>query len=333
MSLPFLLLSASAVALLTTPREVDAQDPPCAVWVVRNALESPDVWRRALDAVERAGCRRMYLQVSGRWDALYPSRVFVPPVTPPRGWEDPLADALVEAHTRGIEVHAWVNALLGWSSADPPPDPNHVWRRHPDWFVSRDGRSMRELTRLDLDRTGLAGEGWFLDPARAEVRTELRRLVLELVTGYAVDGVHLDYIRYPTGWTPVDGASHVTRLVALIRNDLAKVRPEAVLSAAVMPVPDVARDAFGQDWADWLELGLADAVAPMVYRDTPAAIERVVREWPEAVPRERVWVGVRIDRIDPAELAQTSRRLAGDGIAGLALFSHNLLLELPVWSR
>jgi uncharacterized lipoprotein YddW (UPF0748 family) len=192
---------------------------------------------------------------------------------------------------------------------------------------------MRELTRLDLDRTGLAGEGWFLDPARAEVRTELRRLVLELVTGYAVDGVHLDYIRYPTGWTPVDGASHVTRLVALIRNDLAKVRPETVLSAAVMPVPDVARDAFGQDWADWLELGLADAVAPMVYRDTPAAIERVVREWPDAVPRDRIWLGVRIDRIDPAELAETSRRLAGEGIAGLALFSHNLLLELPAWSR
>jgi hypothetical protein len=58
-----------------------------------------------------------------------------------------------------------------------------------------------------------------------------------------------------------------------------------------------------------------------------------VREWPEAVPRERIWLGVRIDRIDPAELAETSRRLAGEGIAGLALFSHNLLLELPVWSR
>jgi hypothetical protein len=58
-----------------------------------------------------------------------------------------------------------------------------------------------------------------------------------------------------------------------------------------------------------------------------------VRDWPQAVPRERVWVGVRIDRIGPAELAETDRRLAGEGIAGLALFSHNFLLELPAWSR
>jgi uncharacterized lipoprotein YddW (UPF0748 family) len=275
----------------------------------------------------------MYLQVSGRWDALYPSHVFVPPATPPRGWEDPLADALAEAHARGIEVHAWVNALLGWSAPDPPPDPNHVWRRHPDWFVSRDGRSMRELTRLDLDRAGLAGEGWFLDPEKAGVRTELRRFVLELVTRYAVDGVHLDYIRYPSGWMPVGGAGHVTRLVALIRGDLATVRPGLPLSAAVMPVPDVARESFGQDWADWLDRGLVEAVAPMVYRDTPAAIESVVRRWPATIPRERVWVGVRIDRIGPAELAETDRRVAGEGVAGVALFSHNLLLENPVWSR
>lgn len=300
---------------------------PCAVWVVRNALESPASWSRALAAVERAGCGRMYLQVSGRWDALYPSHVFVPPVTPPRGWEDPLAGALAAAHARGIEVHAWVNALLAWSAADPPPDPHHVWHSHPDWFVTRAGASMRELTRGELDRAGLVGEGWFLDPELAPVRTELRRFVLELATRYAVDGVHLDYIRYPSGWTPEGGAAHVTRLVSLIRTDLAEVRPQATLSAAVMPVPAIARDHFGQDWATWLELGLVDAVAPMVYRDSPGAIQAAVRDWPESVSRERVWVGVRIDRIGSGELADTDRRLSGEGVAGIALFSHNLLLE------
>jgi hypothetical protein len=40
---------------------------------------------------------------------------------------------------------------------------------------------------------------------------------------------------------------------------------------------------------------------------------------------------VRIDRIGPAELAETARRLAGLGVAGVALFSHNLLLEDPAW--
>ena len=313
--------------------EAPAQDPPCAVWIVRNALDTPGSWRQALDAVERVGCRRIYLQVSGRWDALYPSHVFVPPVTLPRGWEDPLAGALADAHARGIEVHAWVNALIAWSAAEPPPDPHHVWRRHPDWFVSRDGRSMRELTRGELDRAGFVGEGWFLDPARAEVRTELRRLVLELATRYAVDGVHLDYIRYPSGWSPPRGEVHVSRLVALIRGDLAQVRPGLHLSAAVMPVPDVARESFGQDWADWLERGTVDAVAPMVYRETPDAVESVVGGWPAGLARERIWVGLRIDRLDPGEVAETRRRLAAHGVGGVALFSHNILLEDRDWAR
>lgn len=326
-------ISLALLALALTPLGVKAQSGPCGVWVVRNALESPATWRRSLDAVERVGCHRVYLQVSGRWDAYFPSRVFGAPASPPRGWDDPLAGALEEAHARGLEVHAWVNALLAWSAPDPPADPEHVWRRSPQWFVTRTGRSMRDLSRADLDREGLVGEGWFLDAGREEVRTELRRFLLELATRYPVDGVHLDYIRYPSGWTPLGGEENVTRLVALVRSDLAAVRPGTELSAAVMPVPEIARRTFGQDWEAWLERGLVDAVLPMVYRDSPGSVERVVREWPAAIPRERVWVGVRIDRLGPAELEETRRRLAADGVAGVALFSHNLLLEDPGWRR
>ena len=69
-----MVLGALALlAMSATPANVRAQDTPCAVWVVRNALESPASWRRALAAVEETGCRRMYLQVSGRWDELQQS--------------------------------------------------------------------------------------------------------------------------------------------------------------------------------------------------------------------------------------------------------------------
>lgn len=324
-------ISLCLLGLALTPAGVGAQTAPCGVWVVRNALESPTAWRRSLDAVQRAGCERVYLQVSGRWDAYFPSRVFGAPAAAPRGWEDPFAGALADAHARGLEVHAWVNALLAWSAPDPPGDPDHVWHRHPDWFVTRGSRSMRDLSRGELDREGLVGEGWFLDAARPEVRTELRRFVLELATRYPVDGVHLDYIRYPSGWAPTGGAENVTRLVALVRADLAAVRPEAELSAAVMPVPAIARDTFGQDWARWLEEGIVDAVLPMVYRDTPGSVTRVVEGWPATVPRERIWVGLRIDRLTPAEVEETRLRLAAEGVAGVALFSQNLLLEDPAW--
>lgn len=305
-----------------------APDPGCAVWVVRNALGTPAAWREALDAVERRGCERVYLQVSGRWDAYFPSRVWPGPETPVRGWDDPFGRALDEAHDRGIEVHAWVNALLAWSAPEPPSDPAHVFLRQPEWFVvDTRGRSMRSRTRAELDRAGLRGEGWFLDPAREDVRTELRRFVLEVALTYPVDGIHLDYIRYPTGWAPPGGADAITYLVALVAEDLRSVRPGAELSAAVMPRADEAVRSFGQDWATWIERGLVDEAVPMVYRDSAAAVSRVIASWPPSVPRSRVRVGIRIDRLGRAELDEVERRLAETHVAGLALFSHNLMLD------
>jgi uncharacterized lipoprotein YddW (UPF0748 family) len=307
---------------------------PCAVWVVRNALGSRATWLEALAAVERVGCRRIYLQVSGRWDAYYPSRVFPPPVRNPSqpGWEDPFGEAVESARSRGLEVHAWVNAMLAWSAPDPPPNPSHVYRRRPEWFiVDRSGRSIRELSRGELDRAGLVGEGWFLDPAQMEVRTELRRFVLELALRYPVEGVHLDYIRYPSGWAPESGSSVLTYLVGLIHDDLALARPEVTLSAAVMPIPAEADRWFGQDWNAWLEHELVAEVVPMAYRDRPEDVLGIVREYPPSVARAKLWIGVRLDRLNPTEARQVANGLALDGVAGQALFSHNLLLEDPAW--
>jgi uncharacterized lipoprotein YddW (UPF0748 family) len=286
-----------------------------------------------LAAVERIGCRRIYLQVSGRWDAFYPSQVFGPPASAPfgPGWEDPFGEALAGARARGIEVHAWVNAMLAWS-AEAPPAAGHVFRSHPDWFVAdARGRSMRSLSRAELDRRGLQGEGWFLDPAVLEVRSELRRFILEVVLRYPVDGVHLDYIRYPSGWAPPGGAASVSYLVGLIRDDLALVRPDLRLSAAVLPVPEVARESFGQDWAAWLARGLLDEAAPMVYRKDAAAIREVVDAYPEALDRRRLRIGVRLDMIAPDEVRRAAAGLAGEGVPGVAFFSHNLLMEDRDW--
>lgn len=311
-----------------------AQEMPCGVWVVRNALQSQAEWEATLNRVEALGCRRLYLQVSGRWDAYFPSAVFPGPERRHAGWIDPFGRAVTDAHARGLEVHAWINALLAWSAPEPPVDPEHVFVRHPDWFVAdRQGRTIRERSRSELDRMGLVGEGWFLDPAVAEVRSELRRFVLELVTRYPVDGVHLDYIRYPTGWVPAEGGEAVTRLVALIRTDLQAVRSSAVLSAAVMPRPDVALASFGQDWGAWLGGGLVDEVVPMVYRDTPGQVLAVVRGYPSSLARRRIWVGVRIDRLDPREFLEAVSHLHGEGVAGTVLFSHNLMTENPAWRR
>lgn len=326
------LMWSSAVSLdviMAGPASAQAADlrtsPPCAVWVVRNALSSVEAWREALEAVERTGCDRIYLQVSGRWDSYAPSTVFSVPEIPPSD-PDPFDRAVREAKALGIEVHAWVNAMLAWSAPDPPSATDHVYNAHPDWFVvDENDHSMRDLSRAQLDRIGLVGEGWFLDPNRVEVRTELRRFVLEIASRYLIDGVHLDYIRYPAGWAPPEGEAAITRLVAMIGADLRMVRPSATLSAAVLPVPEEARRSFGQAWDDWLAQGLIDEVVPMVYRTRSSDVVGLVRDYAPAIPRSRVRVGLRIDRLAPGAVDAVWRELAEDGFAGTALFSHNLL--------
>lgn len=331
----FLVAATTLAAAAPVADPVD--DPGCTTWVVRNALQTRAAWRDALGSVETVGCDRIYLQVSGRWDAYFPSAVFPPPQASPHGagWaEDPFGEAVSMAHARGIEVHAWVNALLAWSAETPPAAPDHVFLRHPEWFV-RDvhGRSMRAFDRSELDRSGLVGEGWFLDPRREEVRSELRRFVLEVALRYPIDGIHLDYIRYPTGWVPEGGVEAVTMLVALVREDLRAVRPRAELSAAVMPRPDIARESFGQDWRGWVVDGLVDEVAPMVYRESPESVLRIVEAWPVEIPLDRVQVGIRIDRLSPGETREVLDRLEEIGASGVALFSHNLLRDDAAWRR
>lgn len=307
----------------------------CTVWVVRNALATRAAWRSARTAVERTGCRRVFLQVSGRWDAYFASAVHPSPESAPHGesWaDDPFGRAVADARSRGLEVHAWVNAMLAWSAPTPPEDPRHVFHTRPEWFVTdHDGRAMRSLSRDDLDALGLVGEGWFLDPDRVEVRTELRRFVLEIATRYPVDGIHLDYIRYPAGWATAEGTDAVTRLVALIRSDLRAVAPELALSAAVMPRPEQALRSFGQDWGSWLERDLVDEAVPMVYRNGEEAVMAVVERYPDDLPRDRIRIGVRIDRLSPRETRSLGRRAEDRGYAGLALFSQNLLLEDSRW--
>ncbi len=216
LGLLLLLLAAfgpPVVGAPAPPRPDSLVRAPRALWVVRNTLESREETERVVEDCVRIGCSLLLLQVSGRWDAYFPSRVFPPGQSlvsvaednlPGRSLEpaaeDNLAYAIRLAHARGVQVHAWVNALHAWSAPDPPRDPAHVFRQHPEWFlVGPDGRSMTRFSRRELNALRL--DGYFLEPGLAEVRTELRRFLLDLVTRYDLDGVHLDYMRFPsTGW-------------------------------------------------------------------------------------------------------------------------------------
>ncbi|HLA40644.1 MAG TPA: family 10 glycosylhydrolase [Candidatus Glassbacteria bacterium] len=170
-----------------------------ALWVVRTTLLSRQGIDRMVESAARGEFNHLFVQVCGRGDSYFPSNVY-PPAENCRellatGF-DPLAYVIEKAHARNIKVHAWVNALLVWSSAGRPEDSRHMLNSHPEWMmVDRSGTSLARYSMRQINKLRLTGV--FLSPAVPEAVRLVQDFVLDLARRYPLDGVHLDYIRYP----------------------------------------------------------------------------------------------------------------------------------------
>lgn len=174
------------------------QPPPVkAIWVTRYDFQTPHDVCRIIDNVATNGFTDLFFQVRGNGTVCYESEL-EPWAYELSGWKienigkdpgwDPLQLAVTRARMYGIRLHAYMNVLPGWQGTrEPPPDSGQLWVDHHDWFmVDPYGKTMSSAA------------GWyaFLNPAHPEVRRHLRGLAREL-SAYDIDGIHLDYIRYP----------------------------------------------------------------------------------------------------------------------------------------
>jgi len=331
-------------------------------WVVRDALENPESIDSIIDRAEEAGANGIIVQVAGRGEAYYRSSLL--PEAPFQENFDPLAYTIARARPRGLEVHAWVNAFLVWSAPYPPGDSTHVWHSHPDWFMTdRFNRSTRDYTRDECDRNGLVGAT--LSPAVPEVREFIADIAVEIAVNYNVDGIHLDYIRYPnpsfgfetrstgaffleTGLDPMDifqrhgdnnqleeawslwRIDQVTRTVETVRSVLRSECPGVLLSCAVMADPFEAESHYSCDWRAWLESGLVDFVCTMAYTtDTAKARELAVLGM--GVCPERVIHGIGIYNQPITNAFAGAAEALSRGGRGICVFSLNSLSSDSTW--
>ena len=113
---------------------------------------------------------------------------------------DSLALLIERAQAAGLRVHAWVNVLSLARNAQAPI----VARLGRDAvLVDREGRSLLDYPDYDVPQPDrryyrMGTPGLYLDPAAPGVAEELVAVFGELLVRYpALDGLHLDYIRYP----------------------------------------------------------------------------------------------------------------------------------------
>jgi uncharacterized lipoprotein YddW (UPF0748 family) len=113
---------------------------------------------------------------------------------------DPLAVLLQRAHEAGMRVHAWVN-VLSLASHRNTQIVKELGREAV--LVDRKGRSILDYPKLDIPQPDrryyrMGTPAVWLDPAAPGVAEYLAATFAELMDHYpTLDGLHLDYIRYP----------------------------------------------------------------------------------------------------------------------------------------
>jgi uncharacterized lipoprotein YddW (UPF0748 family) len=169
-----------------------------AAWVVRYSLDSKEDVDRVVDYAIRARFHLLFVQVRGRADAYYRSTLEPEGLTlrRPIAEFDPFEYLLQRCHEAGIAVHAWVNVFLVWSDGGKAPPAGHIVTEHPEWLVTSVSG-----TRMDQRPVGewiAEGQtGYFVSPSEPGVREHTTHVIQEIAERYPVDGIHLDYVRYP----------------------------------------------------------------------------------------------------------------------------------------
>ena len=143
-----------------------------------------------LNSLQKAGINAIIFQVRPEADALYASQLEpwsryltgVQGQAPDPYW-DPMQFMIDECHKRCMEFHAWINPYRALTSLKNGIAPTHLYNIHPEWFVTY-------------------GNQLYFNPALPESRHHICMVVMDIVSRYDVDAIHMDDYFYPY---PVNG--------------------------------------------------------------------------------------------------------------------------------
>ena len=164
------------------------------LWIVRESMYNEKMINSALVYAYQSGYNIVFIQVRGRGYAFYNSDIV--PKHPKIATEfDPLDYAVTLGHALGIEVHAWMNSYILWSSKTPPENPEHLYHTQKGWTEANIHGKMDSQIKLSEPQSP-QWEGVYLSPTHPEVNPYLLSVYSEIINSYNIDGIHLDYIRF-----------------------------------------------------------------------------------------------------------------------------------------
>ena len=164
------------------------------IWVKSDSMKDKESIQSALIFAYEYGFDMVFLQVRYRGDAFYESDIVSKHSSVDKKF-DPLKYAINLGHSLGLEVHAWLNTYILWSSSYEPYDLDHLYYTHSDWMESNIYGKSDASIDIKLPQSH-NWEGIYLSPNHPDVNKYLKTIFFELIESYDIDGLHLDYIRF-----------------------------------------------------------------------------------------------------------------------------------------
>jgi uncharacterized lipoprotein YddW (UPF0748 family) len=269
-------------ALLSTALNTPASSPEFrGLWVDAfgpGFLDAEQVKKLAADC-RKYNFNAVIVEMRRRGDAFYNS-TYDPRNPLITNSFDALTEVIKQCHTGTprLEVHCWVVSHYIWSAEKPPPQPDHIFNRHPE-YLTQDSIGQKYI-----------GKGYFLDPGHPDANLTIYNMAKDIVSRYDIDGFHWDYCRYPTQDSGYNETAlrrfkkdsglagqplpndpnfcewrrrQVTDFLRWVNADLWEIKPNLVISASVFAS---IKDSYGYrlaDWPAWNEEGILDICIPM----------------------------------------------------------------------
>ena len=354
------------LSILTRPEYLYEKEHPLretrAVWLTTiGGLDWPRIWAtdassrerqkeelvRILDNYQRANINTVIFQTRVRAALLYPSKIEpwemsltgIPGQSP--GY-DPLAFCIDECHKRGMELHAWVVCIpIGTKQRQNGYGAASLIRKHPE-----------------LVKTVKGGE-MFMIPGKPETADYIASICQEIVENYDVDGISLDYIRYPEStfnysddelYPRASNLSkaewrreNITRIVRRVHDVVKPIKPWVKLSSSpIGKYADTRRysaggwNCYNAVWQDpklWLRENLQDMLFPMMYF-TGDNYYPFLFDWLENSYGHPIVPGLGIYFLDPREGRWTLNEVRAEmhtarnsGIGGIAFYRGEFLTK------
>lgn len=192
---------------------VTASGVPLSIWVEcegsNKTLSSEQKITEMIDFCSNTGIREIFVQIyrgNRTWFKTALAGEGLVDDTPYRDFLekekglDLLNTVIKKAHARKIKVHGWINAFRIAKNLNAP-----VLLKYGRDIIIVDSKNRSMLDYPDLNLPGAEGEffstgrdGYWLNPGDDRVTSLISRLIQGVMEEYPdIDGIHLDFIRYP----------------------------------------------------------------------------------------------------------------------------------------